>query len=109
MHKHLIRQESEQSYRSLLRYMLNGYALCKIVVDEANRPVDFEYIDVNDAFERLTGLRKEDVVGKRATDVTPRSKQSGLELLDIYSEVASTGKPIQFNTYIENMGLWLKW
>ena len=49
-------QESEARYRSLFSNMLDGFAYCEMVFDDG-RPVDFVYLEVNDAFERLTGLK----------------------------------------------------
>ncbi|MFH1646705.1 MAG: MEDS domain-containing protein, partial [Chloroflexota bacterium] len=67
-------KESENKYRSLFEGMLNGFAYCKILVDENNNPVDFIYLEVNDAFERLTGLKRKDVVGKKVTEAIPDIK-----------------------------------
>ena len=38
--------------------MTEGFALHEIVTDEADRPVDYRFIDLNPAFERLTGLTR---------------------------------------------------
>ena len=100
-------RESEESYRSLFKNMINGYALCKILVDEENKPVDFLYIDVNEAFEKLTGLKKEDVIGKKVTEAIPSIKASNPELIPIYGEVAATGKPIAFEVLIKSLDIWL--
>ncbi|GAI75841.1 unnamed protein product, partial [marine sediment metagenome] len=48
-------RESEFKYRFLFENMLNGFAYYKMLLDENNRPTDFVYLEVNDAFERLTG------------------------------------------------------
>ncbi len=66
---------SEGRYRSLFDNMLEGFAYCKIIVDENNKPVDFEYIEVSEAFEKLTGLKKEQVTGKRVTETIPSIKK----------------------------------
>ena len=63
------RKEAETKYQSLFDNMLDGFAYCKIITDENNKFVDFIYLEVNDAFERLTGLKKEETVGKRVTEV----------------------------------------
>jgi len=62
-------RESEERYRSLFENMLDGFAYCKMLYDEENRPVDFVYLDVNQAFARLTGL--ENVIGKKVTEAIP--------------------------------------
>ena len=48
-------RESEKRYRSLFENMLNGFAYCKMLFDDG-RPQDFIYLEVNSAFEKLTGL-----------------------------------------------------
>ena len=57
-------QASEQRYRTLFKHMLDGYAHCRMLFED-NRPRDFIYLEVNNAFETLTGLK--DVVGRRVT------------------------------------------
>ena len=100
-------RESEEKYRSLFENMLNGFAYCKMLVDEENKPVDFIYLDVNDAFEKLTGLRKEDVIGKRVTEAIPSIKDLNSEIIPIYGEVASTGKPTAFEVFFKPLDIWL--
>ena len=96
-------RESEKRYRSLFENMLEGYAYCKMLFDH-DEPQDFLYIDVNNAFEQLTGL--ENVVGKTVREVIPGVKESNPELFEIYGRVALTGKPERFETYIESLGIW---
>ena len=69
-------KESEAEYRSLFKNMLSGFAYHKILMDDDNHPVDFMFLEVNEAFEKLTGLGK-GVIGKRATRGHTRLK--GLE------------------------------
>ena len=80
-------RESEQRYRSLFENMLEGYAYCKMLFDDQDRPVDFVYLAVNSAFERLTGLK--DVVGKCVTALIPGIKEAHPEVFEIYGRVAN--------------------
>ena len=96
---------SEQRYRSLFENMLEGYAHCRMLFDHGGEPQDFVYIDVNDAFERLTGLKG--VAGKKVSEVIPGIKASNPELFTIYGRVASTGRPERFETYLKPLGIWL--
>ena len=100
-------RESEEKYRSLFENMRNGFAYCQIILDENDRPVDFVYLDINDSFERLTGLRREDVLGKPVSEAIPGTKELHPELFDIYGRVAQTGEPIQFEIQFEPLGIWL--
>jgi PAS domain S-box-containing protein len=98
-------QESEERYHSLFSSMLDGYAYCRMFFDDRNRPTDFIYLDVNKAFERLTGVKN--VVGKRVTEVIPGIKKANPELFDIYGRVALTGTPEEFEIYFKPLNLWL--
>lgn len=89
----------------LLDSMLEGFAHCRMLYDEHGRRDDFEYISVNLAFARLTGL--EDVVGRRVTEVLPSIKDESPQLLDIYGAVAETGVPAEFDIDFTPLGKWL--
>lgn len=86
-------QESEGLYRQLFETMLNGAAMHEILLDDEGRPVDYRFLQVNPAFEALTGLKASDILGKTARQLFP-----GLEPLWIerYGQVALTGKSIRF-------------
>ena len=100
-------RESEYKYRSLFDNMLEGCALCKIISDENNKPVDFLYLDVNDAFERLTGLKKKDTIGHRVTELIPDIKNSEPNLFKIYGKVALTGEKTKIEFFFEPLKIWL--
>ena len=86
-------QRSEMRYRSLFENMLEGYVFCQMILED-DSPVDFIFLEVNPAFEKLTGLK--DVVGKKASEVMPGLKEYDLELLEISGRVASTGTSEKF-------------
>ena len=96
-------RESETQYRSLFDNMLEGFAYCRMIFDDG-RPLDFVYLDVNAAFERLTGLK--DVIGKKVTEVIPGIRESNRELLEAYGRVALTGNPEKLEAYVEPLGIW---
>jgi two-component system cell cycle sensor histidine kinase/response regulator CckA len=96
-------QESEGRFRSLFEHMLNGFAYCRMLY-EGERPVDFIYLDVNDAFQTLTGLK--DVVGKRVSEVIPGLRESDPQLFEVYGRVAATGRPESFETYVKALEMW---
>jgi PAS domain S-box-containing protein len=98
---------SEEKYRSLFANMLNGYAYCRMVFDEENKPVDFVYLEVNDAFSKLTGLKKEVVVGKKVTEAIPGVEKVNPELFEIYGRVALTGKEEKFELFLAPLEAWL--
>ena len=94
---------SEDLFRKLFENMLNGFAYCKMLYEEGHPP-DFIYINVNEAFESLTGLK--DVKGKKVSEVIPGIQEADPELLERYGRVAVTGKPEVFETWVESLKMW---
>lgn len=96
-------RNSEELFSKLFHNMLNGFAYCKMLYEKDDL-IDFIYINVNDAFESLTGLRN--VNGKKVSEVIPGIQQSDPDLLKRYARVALTGKPEVFETWVESMKMW---
>jgi PAS domain S-box-containing protein len=88
--------DSELKYSSLFKTMLEGVALHEIVCDANGKPVDYRFLDMNPAFEKLTGLKKNDVVGKTVLTILPATESTWIEK---YGKVALTGEPISFENY----------
>ena len=97
-------RESEGRYRSLFANMLNGFAFCRMHFEQG-RPHDFTYLEVNGAFEALTGLKN--VVGKKATEAIPGIREADPGLFEIYGRVAQTGVPERFETFVQALQMWL--
>ncbi len=101
-------KDSEERFRSVFENMLNGYAYCQILIDDKGKPIDFMYLEVNDSFEKLTGLKRDDVVGKRVTEAIPGIKEDTPEIFDIYGKVAQTGEPTEFEIKMTSLDRWFK-
>jgi PAS domain S-box-containing protein len=79
-------KESETRFRELFNNMSSGVAIYEAVDDGS----DFVFRDFNAAGQRIDKTSKENVVGKRATQVFPGVKTIGL--LDVFRRVWQTGK-----------------
>jgi PAS domain S-box-containing protein/putative nucleotidyltransferase with HDIG domain len=91
-------RESEQRYRHLFTEMLSGFALHEIVCDDQGAPVNYRFLELNPAFERLTGLRRDDILGKTVLDVLPTLESFWINM---YGRVALTGEPVRFEQYAQ--------
>jgi PAS domain S-box-containing protein len=89
-------REKDERYLALFNGMTEGFAVHEIITDEQNIPVDYRFLDINPAFERLTGLKRENVVGKTHNEVLPGDD---LKWVRMYGAVALTGEAIQFDNY----------
>ncbi len=99
-------QESEEKYRSLFENMSQGFAFHKVVVDEDGQPIDYIFLEINKAFEEQTGLKREDVIGKRVTELLAGIEDYPADLIGVYGDVALTGKPAYFEQFAAPLDRW---
>lgn len=89
-------RESEDKYHKLFEKMMDGCALNEIICDESGKPVNYRFLDLNPAFEKLTGHKRSDLLDRTVLDIVPNIDPS---LIDIYGKVALTGEPVSFYHY----------
>ena len=94
-------EEREQKYRLLFNTSEAGIALHEIICNDEDDPVDYRFLEINPAFEKMTGLSAKDIIGKRVTEVLP-----GVESywIDTYGKVARTGKTVHFENFSHELG-----
>lgn len=103
----LLRGKDELAHRATDKYgalynsMDEGFCILEVLFDEAQRPVDYRFLNVNPAFEAQTGLRE--VVGKTMRELVPGTEVFSIE---IHGRVARTGEPARFEGYAESLGRW---
>ncbi len=99
-------RDSEKKYRLLFENVMNGFALHEIVLDEKGKPVDYVFLEVNKAFEQLTGKKRKDLIGKRVTEALPGTEKDPADWIGIYGQVALTGQETRFEQFSEVLGKW---
>ena len=92
----VLRKRAEQDYRTLFHEMLEGFAVHEIICNRHGIPTDYRFLAVNPAFEAMTGLKADQVVGRTVREVFPRTEPVWIET---YGRVALTGEPAFFQEY----------
>ena len=95
----------EKRYRELFDKMLNGFALCKLITDKEGNPIDYIFLEINKAFEKINSIKKENVINKRVTEVFGFKAIPDLEK---YAQVALQGKKKVFETHIPRYDKYFK-
>ena len=86
-------RRSEEQFRQLFGNMEQGFAIHEMIYNEKGKPIDYRYVMVNEAFEKLTGLIGVDIVGKTIKEVVPNVEQ---HWINEFGKVVTTGKSKQF-------------
>jgi PAS domain S-box-containing protein len=96
-------RQADQRYRTLFESIDQGFCILQIVFDDEDRPLDYVFVEANEAFERHTGLRN--AVGKTARHLVPELDASWFEM---YGEVARTGIAKRFQNHAPAMNRWFE-
>nr|WP_242067297.1 PAS domain S-box protein [Leptolyngbya sp. FACHB-711] len=94
-------RDSEQRYRTLFDSIDEGFCVCDLLVDETGKPYDHRVLEVNPAFEILTGLQQ--VTGKAVSELIPTLEPFWLET---YARVVRTGESTRFESYLQALNCW---
>jgi two-component system, cell cycle sensor histidine kinase and response regulator CckA len=95
------KSSGKTDYHRLFVEDLSGIALHEMIFDEMGAPLDYRFLDVNPAFEAMTGLKRAEVIGKTALEVLPGLEP---EWIERYGRVTLTGEPERFESYNANIG-----
>ena len=96
----------ENFYKSIIQESLYGYAYHKIICDEDGVPCDYEFIEVNNSFEILTGFKGSDIVGKRITEIFPEVIDEEINLIELYGDIAINGGKKELKQYVKHLKRW---
>jgi PAS domain S-box-containing protein len=88
--------KNENHFQKLFENMEQGFALHRIICDSNNKPIDYRFIKVNTAFEKLTGLKADNIIGKTVKEVLPKTEDIWIKN---YGKVALTGNSIEFENH----------
>ncbi|HKI62657.1 MAG TPA: PAS domain S-box protein [Mariprofundaceae bacterium] len=91
---------SEMKYRQLFENMTTAFALHEIICDAQGKPADYRFIEVNPAFEALTGIPLAGLVGRTVREVLPGIEDFWIET---YGKVALSGEPIAIENFSEEL------
>ncbi len=93
--------ESEIRFRMLFQNLTVGFALHEIILNDEGQPCNYRFLEVNPAFEQLTGLKAQDLIGRTVFEVLPSTE---LFWIENYGNVATTGNPLRFENYSHEFG-----
>ena len=89
---------AEQNYQNLFDKMPDGYVIYDIIYNDTGQPVDYRFLKINPAYEKLTGRKAADLIGKTLLEVFPNKIK---KWMDIVGEIVLKDEPAMFEYFFE--------
>jgi diguanylate cyclase (GGDEF)-like protein/PAS domain S-box-containing protein len=94
---------SEEKWRLLFENMPSGFALHEVISDKKGKVVDYRFLEINPAYEQLTGLKSSNIIGHTVLEVLPDTEAYWIET---FGNVALSGEPTSYENYSKELGKW---
>ena len=89
-----------ERYRSLIMNMPDSFAYNKIIYDDLDRPIDYEILEINEAYERIFNVKREEILGKKYSELFSNDDPEIFKRrMAQFGEVASTGVELVLPIY----------
>jgi signal transduction histidine kinase len=99
--------DSEQRYKALFNNRTSAVAHLRVVADKDGKPGDYYFDAINDQWERLMGLRREQVVGRLATEVFPGLREQEWDPVEHLGHIALEGGEGIFDIHFRPTRQWV--
>lgn len=96
---------SEKRWHGLFERMHEGFTHCEIVFGPDGEPIDYVILETNAAWLRLVGRPKEEVRGRRVSEIVPDLEPYWVET---FARVVQTGEAVDFEWEFATLGLWFE-
>ena len=94
-------RKSEEKYRTLFDTIDQGFCIIEMIFNDAGKPVDYRFLEINPVFEKQSGLKN--AVGKTMRELAPDIEEYWFAR---YGKVALTGESIRFTERADALERW---
>ncbi|MFD2245035.1 PAS domain-containing sensor histidine kinase [Pontibacter ruber] len=91
-------------YYALFDTIEEGLAICSVVRNDEGKVVDLRFLELNRALEQQIGLDRYTIIGKKLSEVLPKSDAK--RWIPLYIKVANSGKPVTFEEHTDLLNRW---
>jgi signal transduction histidine kinase len=99
---------TEEFYSEIIRSSPIAYAYHQLILDDEKHPVDFIFLDVNEAFVKETGLEMDTVLNMKATDIFPLLNQYSVDLIDDFYKACKNKEVTELKYYNLDLHRWFR-
>jgi len=97
---------TEDTYKMIVEKFPIGFLHGQIIYDSEGVPYDFQFIKINAAYERIIGLDRSQLIGKRASELLHNLPAERVEWFRDFSQKALSPNIKRFTQYVGTMDTW---
>jgi PAS domain S-box-containing protein len=97
-------RESERRYSALFANKINAIAHCRVIADALGEPADCLILNINEAYERVIGMKRTNVEGRRVKEVFPGVENLTFDFIGILGRVGLEGGEIMSEASLGSTG-----
>ncbi|MBK8803789.1 MAG: PAS domain-containing protein [Fibrobacteres bacterium] len=97
------RKSAQDRYQQLFENLTTGFALHEAILDESGKMVDYRFLEVNPAYEKLTGLKASEILGRTVLEILPELEPYWVEM---FAKVVQSGEPLQYENFTAPLDRW---
>ncbi len=98
--------KSHSNFHLLFSKMLTAVAYYKVITDKNGKSLHYVCLEANNAFERITGIKRKDFLGKMAKDLWLTNGSNLHKVIDTYGRVSFAQESLQFEYQMDPMKKW---
>jgi PAS domain S-box-containing protein len=98
--------DKQPSQCNLIETLPTAFSRHQVVLGDDGSISDYIFLQVNTAFEQMTGLKRDQVIGKKVTEVLPDIEKGEFDWIGICGKVALDGTSLNFEQYSEPLKRW---
>src|SRR5665648_753952 len=99
---------NDNYYKQIMEDSTIGYAYHRIINADEGTPCEYEFIEGNVAFEKITGLNRSDLLGKRVPRILPGIKEPENNCMYTYKDKAINTYEKEFELFSKPLNKWYK-
>lgn len=98
----------EHHYLKFFKQSPTAYSVHKVVLDEQGIPLDYEYLDINHAYEKMFGVKAGEIVNKRFYEIFPQGWEGEENWKKRLNTAIIEGQTTSFTIFQFSLEKWIR-
>jgi signal transduction histidine kinase len=97
---------TNEQHLEILMQMKRAFAFHRCLFDENGVAIDDVILEINPCFEKITGLKKTDIIGKNITELSCNIEIAKPSIIKAFGEITKLGEEKKIDIYLKSTKKW---